>query len=126
MASAPALSRNMEGAKTRHDLFPGLGACNIGTICKFTDRLNDSVPIDPRLSRAKILSGPFEEVRNVEPCGSARTNAPSPLGHENLFDCSGNDLLREVIQIGLQLLDRPEFFDFASIQCADADASRCP
>src|SRR5208282_576756 len=43
-----------------------------------------------------------------------------------LFGGSGNDLVREVIQIGLQAFDIPEFFEFASLQCAHANASRRP
>ena len=82
MASATAAPRNVERAKTRHDLVSGLGACNIGTVSKIANRLNERVPIDPRLSRAKILGGPFEDVRKVEFCGSAETNAPSPLSHD--------------------------------------------
>src|SRR5690242_1718490 len=42
------------------------------------------------------------------------------------FRCSGDDLLRKVIQVSLQVLDRPKFLEFASIQCAYTDASRCP
>src|SRR2546423_573088 len=40
-----------------------------------------------------------------------------------LFGCS-DDLLREVSQIGLQVLDASKFLEFASIQRADAGASR--
>src|SRR5437667_11819671 len=43
-----------------------------------------------------------------------------------LFGGSGDDLLREVIQIGLQLLDIAEFFEVSPIQRLDTGASRCP
>src|SRR5262245_59653192 len=43
-----------------------------------------------------------------------------------LFGGSGDDLLREVIQIGLQLLDISEFFEVSPIQRPHAGASRCP
>src|SRR5262245_19687203 len=43
-----------------------------------------------------------------------------------LFGGSGDDLLRQVIQIGLQLLDIPKFLEVSSIQRADTGASRCP
>lgn len=72
----------MERAKTRHDLISGFGACDIGPVSQFADRMNERVTVDTRLSRAKILSGPFENVCKVEFCGSAETDVPSPLGHE--------------------------------------------
>jgi len=82
MASATAAPRNVERAKACHDLVPGPGARYIGAAGKFANRLNKSVPIDARLSRAKILRSPFEDVGKVDFCGCAEANAPSPLGHE--------------------------------------------
>jgi hypothetical protein len=82
MASATAAPRNVERAKACHDLVPGHGARNIGTVGKLANRLNKGVPIDARLSRAKILGGPFEDVGKVDFRGSAETNAPSPLDHD--------------------------------------------
>ena len=82
MASTTAAPSNVERPKTRHDLVPGLGARNIGAVSKLANRLNERVPIHPRLARAKILRGPFEDVRKVKFRGSAETNAPSPLGHD--------------------------------------------
>jgi hypothetical protein len=82
VTSATTVSRDVERAETRHDLVSGLGPHNIGTFDKFADRLNERVPIDSGLSRAEILSGPFEDIRKIELCGSAETNAPSLLGHE--------------------------------------------
>jgi hypothetical protein len=124
VTSAP-VPRNVDRAKTWHDLISSFGARNIGTFCKFANRLNERVLIDTRLSRAKILSGPFDNIRKVEFCGSAEADAPSPLGHWGLSGSLGNDLLREVVQIGLQVFDISKFFEFASIQCTNADASRC-
>ena len=66
------MSRNVDRAKTWHDLISGFGARNIGTFSKFANRLNERILIDTRLSRAKILSGPFDDIRKVEFRGSAR------------------------------------------------------
>jgi hypothetical protein len=71
VASTTTVSRNMQCAKTRHDLVSSPRANNIGTVGEFANRLNDRVPIDTRLSRAEILSGPFEDIRKVEFCSSA-------------------------------------------------------
>ena len=79
------MPRDVERTKTRHDLPSGFGARNIGTIGKFADRLNKRIPIDTRLPRAKILSGPFDDIREVEFCGSAESDAPSPLGHWRIY-----------------------------------------
>ena len=43
-----------------------------------------------------------------------------------LFGGPGDDVLREVVQIGLQLFDIGEFLEVSSIQSSDTDASRCP
>jgi hypothetical protein len=82
VASAATVSRDVERTKTRHDLVSGLGAWDIGTVGKLANRLNKRVPIDACLLRAKILSRPFEDVRKVEFCGSAETDAPSLLLHD--------------------------------------------
>ena len=81
VTSAPTVSRNVDRAKTWHDLISGFGARNIGTFGKFANRLNERILIDTRLSRAKVLSGPFDDIRKVEFCGSAEADAPSPLDH---------------------------------------------
>jgi hypothetical protein len=75
----------MERAKTWHDLVPGLRARNIGAVGKLADRLNERVAIDARLSRAKILGGPLQDVREVEFGGGAETDAPSPPDHAALY-----------------------------------------
>jgi hypothetical protein len=85
VTSAPTMPRDVERTKTRHDLTSGFGACNIGTVGKFANRLNECVPVDSRLPRAKILGGPFDDIRKVEFCGSAEANAPSPLGHWRIY-----------------------------------------
>ena len=82
MASAATSSRNVERTKARHDLVPDLVACGIGPASEFANRAKERVPIDARLSRAKILCGPFEDVGKVDFCGSAEANAPSPPGHK--------------------------------------------
>ena len=82
VAPPTATPRNVERAKACHDLVPGLGARYIGTVGKFANRLNKAVPIDARLSPAKILSGSFEDVGKVDFRGSAETNAPSLVCHE--------------------------------------------
>ena len=81
VTSAPTVSRNVDRAKTWHDLISSFGARNIGTFGKFANRLNERILIDTRLSRAKVLSGPFDDIRKVEFCGSAEADAPSPLDH---------------------------------------------
>ena len=78
MASTTTLPRNVERPKTRYDLISGLGTRDIETIGKFADRPDDGVAVDTRLSRAKILSGPFEDIRKVELCGGAEPDVPFP------------------------------------------------
>ena len=85
VTSTTTLSRNVERPKTRDDLVSGLGARDIGTIGKFADRLDDGVAVDTRLSRAKILSGPFEDIRKVEFCGGAKPDVPFPLDHKGPY-----------------------------------------
>lgn len=82
VTSTTPRSRNVKRAETRHDLVSGIGPRDSGTFDKFADRLNERIPIDSGLSRAEILSGPFDDIRKIELCESAETNAPSPLGHE--------------------------------------------
>ena len=48
--------------------------------------LNERVAIDARLSRTKILGGPFDDICKVEFRGSTETNAPPPLRHERYSD----------------------------------------
>jgi hypothetical protein len=124
VTSAATVPRDVQCAKTRHDFISGLRACNIGTPGQFSNRLNQGLPVNARLSRAKILGGPFDNVRKVDLCGGAETETPFPFGHGILFGCSGDDLLREVIQIGLQVFDCRKLVEFASIQRADTDARR--
>ena len=81
MTSAPTVSRYVDRAKTWRDLISSFRARNIGTVGKFANRLNERILIDTRLSRAVILSGPFDNIRKVEFCGSAEADAPSRLGH---------------------------------------------
>ena len=83
MASATAAPRKVERAKACHDLVPGPGARYIGTVGKLANRPNKGVAIDARLSRAKILCGPLEDVGKVDFRGSAETNAPFPPGHDS-------------------------------------------
>ena len=97
----PTASCNVDRAKTRHNLISCLGARDVGTFGKFPDRLNQRILIDTRLSRAEILSGPFDDIGKVEFCCSAEADTPFPLGHLGLTGSLGNDLLREVVQIGL-------------------------
>jgi hypothetical protein len=101
VTSAPTVSCNVDRAKTQHDLISSFAARDIGTFGKFANRLNERLLIDTRLSRAEIFSGPFDDIRKVEFCGSAEADAPFPHGHWGLPGSLGNDLLREVVQIGL-------------------------
>lgn len=116
VASATTASCDVERAKTRRDFVPGFGARNLRTIGEFANRLNQNVSIDARLSRSEILSGPFQNIGEIDFRGSAEADAPWLPGHTALFIRSGDDLLREISQIGLQVVDRPEFFELASLQ----------
>jgi hypothetical protein len=59
VTSATTVSRDVERAKTPHDLVPGFGPTNLGTVCEFANRANERVPIAPGLPRAEILGGKF-------------------------------------------------------------------
>jgi hypothetical protein len=48
-------------------------------------RLNERVPVESGLTRAEILSGPFEDICEIEFCRSAEANAPFPLDHEAYY-----------------------------------------
>jgi hypothetical protein len=124
VASATTMSSNVECAEAPHDLVSGLGSGDIGTAGKFADRLNKHVAIEPGRPRAKILSRPFENICEIQLCSSAEPNAPFLPGHDALLRCAGNDFLGKVIQIGLQVLDIFELFEFAPIQRCGAEA-RC-
>jgi hypothetical protein len=88
VASTTTVSRNMQRAKTRHDLVPGPGSYNIGAVSEFANRLNEHVPIGTRLSRAKIFRGPIQNIRKVEFSGGAETDTSSPLGHKGAIPLS--------------------------------------
>jgi hypothetical protein len=81
VTSAPTVSCNVDRAKTSLDLISSVGACDIGTFGKFANRLNERLLKGTRLSRTKILIGPFDDVRKVEFSGGTEANAPCPLGH---------------------------------------------
>jgi hypothetical protein len=125
VTSTPTVSCNVDRAKAHHDLISCLVASDIGTFGKFPNRVNERLLIDTRLSRAEIFSAPFDDIRKVEFCCSAEADAPFPLGHWWLAGSLGNDLLREVVQIGFQVLGISKFLEFASIQRSNAEASRC-
>jgi hypothetical protein len=85
VTSAATAPCDVQRAKTGQDLFAGLGARNIGTIGKLANGLNERVAIDARLPHAKTLSGPSDDVREVDLGGGAETDAPSPLGHRKVY-----------------------------------------
>jgi len=85
VATATTMSRNMERAQPPQNLVSGPRPRNVGTIGEFTDGPNDRVSIGVGLARAEVLSGPFENIRQVELCGSAEANAPFGLGHDILI-----------------------------------------
>lgn len=85
VTSATTVSRNVERAKTRHDLVASFRARKIGTVGKFGDCPDKGVSIGTRLPRAKILGGPFEDVRKVEFCGGTQADAPSRFGHAGVI-----------------------------------------
>jgi len=71
VTSATTVSRDVERAKTRHDLVSSFRARDIGAVGKFADRLDKRVSIGTRLPSAKILGCPFEDICKVEFCGGA-------------------------------------------------------
>lgn len=89
VTSATSVSRDVERVKTPHDLVAGPRPRNVRTVRKFGDRLNERVPINSRLSGAEILSAPFQDVRKIELCGSAETDAPFLLGHATTIPMFG-------------------------------------
>jgi hypothetical protein len=97
VASATAMSSNVECAETSHDLVSCLGPSDIGTVDKFADRLNKRVAIETGLPCTRILSRPFENICEIQLCRSAEPNAPFPPGHDALLSCAGNDFLGKVI-----------------------------
>jgi hypothetical protein len=76
--------------------------------------LDKRITIQSGLMRAEILSGPFENLREVE----FWLNRGSSFSRNHLFypPAGGNNLLGPVVQIGLQILDTVETFQFAPIQ----------
>ncbi len=68
-------------AKTTDDFIPGLGAHNIRTGGKFTNRLEERIPIDTRLLRAELLRGPFDDICEIKLCGSSEANEPLLRDH---------------------------------------------
>ncbi len=81
VTSTPAVSRNVERAKTWHDLITGFRAQNFWAIGKFANRLNKRSLVDACLSRTEILGGPSYDVRKIEFRSSAEADAPSSLSH---------------------------------------------
>src|SRR6185436_8660652 len=65
---APTAARDVNRAKAWHDLVSSFGAQNIRTFGKFANHPNERLLIDARLSRAKIFSGPFDDIRKVNFC----------------------------------------------------------
>ena len=99
----------------------------IGTFRNLGNRLNERLLIDARLSYAEIFDGPFDDIRKVELCSGAEANAPFPPSHSRKFYPAALEMIfsEEVVQIGLQVFAISKFFEFASIQCTNAEASRC-
>src|ERR1700674_5319423 len=126
VTSAAAVPGSVDGADARHDVVACPRSSDVRTVREFADRLKERVPINPGLPRAEILCRPLENVCEIELCGGAKANAPSPLGHKVSFTCSGNDVFGETVQIGLEMVDAVEFLELASIQRAEAYASRLP
>jgi hypothetical protein len=79
---ATTVPRNVECADAVHDLVSGLRPHRVGTTGKFPDRPNKGVPIGQGLPCTEILGGPFQNIGEIELCGSAQANAPSALDHE--------------------------------------------
>ena len=116
VASAPTVSCNVERTDTRQDIVPDFGARNVRAIGEFANRSNQYVTINPRLSQPKILGGPFQNIGEIDFCGGAEADTPLLPGHTDLFVVSGDDLLREISEIGLQVFDCREFLELASLK----------
>src|SRR5262249_34828146 len=126
VTSPPTAPGNMERTQTRHDLVARFRSSHIGAMRKFADRTQERGAIHSGLARPKVIGRPSENVREIEFSDSAETNAPSWPDHLRSFAPAGNDLFREVIEIGLQSVDAVEFLEFTPIQRAEADTSRFP
>jgi hypothetical protein len=87
VAATTTVPRNMQRTKTPHDL-PGPGSHNIRTAGRFANRLNECVPIDTRLSGAKIFGRALENIRKVKFGSGTETDTPSPLGHKGSIPLS--------------------------------------
>ncbi len=85
VTSATTVARDVQRTETGQNLVSDLRARNVRTIRKLADGPNERVTINARLPRAKFLSGPFDDVREVEFCGAAETDAPSLLGHADFI-----------------------------------------
>ena len=85
VTSAATATRDVQRTETGQNLVSGLRARNVRTIGKLADGPNERVAVNARLPRAKFLSGPFDDVREVELSGAAETDAPSLLWSRGLY-----------------------------------------
>jgi hypothetical protein len=90
-------------------------------VCNFANRRNERVPIDPGLSRAEILRLSLEDTYENRALRMRRGETPHSLAHQMVIRP-----FRKSIQISLQIVDAVELRKVASIQGAEADASRFP
>ena len=81
VASATTAARDVQRTETGRISSRALEPVTIRTIGKFANGPDERIAVDARLPRAEFLSGPFDDVREVELSGSAETDAPSLLGH---------------------------------------------
>jgi hypothetical protein len=124
MATAPTVPSYMERAQARRDVISCSRSGRIGTFREFADRLHQGIAIDRGLSRPEILIRPFEDICEIDFRGSAEANAPLPRDHDTSFARAGNNLVRNSIKIGLEVIDVIELLELTSIQCAKTCASR--
>lgn len=127
MTCVSAAPCDMERPKAGHDVVPRRRARNVRANREVADRVDESVPVETRLLRAEILDSPFEDVGEIDLCGGTETNSPFSLSHQGaLSGCPVDNLLGEIIQIGLQLVDVSELLEFPSIQRAGTGARKGP
>lgn len=82
VTSAAALSRNVKRAEIWKNFVSGLRARDVRAVAKFSYHLDDRVAINSGLSRTEALSGPCQDICEIEFRCGAEANTPFALDHE--------------------------------------------
>ena len=93
MASATAVARNVERAKTTDHFIPGLGAHNIRTGGKFTKSLGGAYSDRYETVARRTAPWSFDDICEIKLCGSAEANEHFCAAIRFSFGHSGNDFL---------------------------------